>query len=189
MSTSFIYPIIRALTIGLVAAGIPVVMAAETHGFHSGRDDMKLAEKVRRAVAVRYSDIHVAENETPEAWVHATGCVSGPNEGAMGVHLVKMSRVGDAVLNAEEPEALIYEPLANGGHRLVGVEFILLAANFPSDPPGPSLEGQHLNYVGSPNRYNLPAFYELHVWFREDNPKGTFADWHTRVSCEKQSGN
>ena len=30
----------------------------------------------------------------------------------------------------------------------------------------------------------LPAFYELHVWAWRDNPKGVFADWNTRVSCE-----
>ena len=43
------------------------------------------------------------------------------------------------------------------------------------------------NYVDAPNRYGLPAFYELHVWAWEHNPNGSFADWNTQVSCDSQS--
>jgi hypothetical protein len=43
-----------------------------------------------------------------------------------------------------------------------------------------------LNLVPEPNRYRLPAFYELHVWAWEDNPNGSFADWNTLVSCDLQ---
>ena len=49
------------------------------------------------------------------------------------------------------------------------------------------LEGHLLNYVGEPNRYGLPAFYEIHVWAWEQNPSGSFADWNNVVSCEKQA--
>ncbi|MGQ0835593.1 MAG: hypothetical protein ACT4O5_11885 [Gammaproteobacteria bacterium] len=42
----------------------------------------------------------------------------------MGVHYVLPVRIGDGVLSADEPEALIYEPLPGGRLRLVGVEFI-----------------------------------------------------------------
>jgi len=56
----------------------------------------------------------------------------------------------------------------------------------PCDQAAPQLEGHLFNYVGEPNRYGLPAFYELHVWAWENNPKGTFADWNTRVSCDRQ---
>jgi hypothetical protein len=45
-----------------------------------------------------------------------------------------------------------------------------------------------MNLVPSPNRYGLPAFYEMHVWAWEDNPKGSFADWNTRVNCDKEIG-
>jgi hypothetical protein len=48
--------------------------------------------------------------------------------------------------------------------------------------------GQHFHYVGSPNRYGLPAFYELHVWAWRDNPNGTFADWNPKVSCADVEG-
>ena len=38
-----------------------------------------------------------------------------------------------------------------------------------------------------PNRYGLPAFYEIHVWAWQDNPKGSYADWNTRVTCTHQA--
>jgi hypothetical protein len=50
------------------------------------------------------------------------------------------------------------------------------------DPP--TLDGQLLHFNESPNRFGLPAFYELHVWAWRDNPLGTFADWNARVSCD-----
>jgi len=101
----------------------------------------------------------------------------------MGVHFVLQSRLGDGVLNANEPEALIYQPVSRGALRLVGVEFIALASEVQG---APSLEGHLLNYVGEPNRYGLPPFYEMHVWAWEDNPKGSFADWNTNVTCDAQ---
>jgi hypothetical protein len=139
-----------------------------------------LLDKVRLATG-RYLDINTARQE---GFVPATPCVSGPSEGAMGVHFVLPARIGDGVLNAEQPEALIYEPMSDGSLRFVGVEFIALASTVQG---APSLEGHLLNYVGEPNRYGLPAFYEMHVWAWEDNPKGSFADWNTNVTCDAQS--
>ena len=40
----------------------------------------------------------------------------------------------------------------------------------------------------SPNRFRLPAFYELHVWASKHNPRGVFADFNPRVSCEEFAG-
>ena len=50
------------------------------------------------------------------------------------------------------------------------------------------LVGQHFQFVNSPNRYGLPAFYELHVWAWQESPKGTFADFNPAVSCEEYTG-
>jgi hypothetical protein len=146
-----------------------------------------LVDKVRAATE-RYLEISVA---VAEGFVQATPCVSGPDTGAMGVHFVLPSRVNAAVLQADQPEALIYEPMSNGAMRLVGVEFIILASLWDGkNPPGaiaaPTLEGDLFNYEPAPNRYGLPAFYELHVWAWEHNPKGSFADWNTSVSCDQQ---
>ena len=144
-----------------------------------------LAEKVRHATA-RFVDINVA---LAEGWVPATPCVSGPDTGAMGVHLVFPPRLDQVVLDATQPQALIYEPMPNGAMRLVGVEFIVKASVWAvhNPPPAvPALEGNLLNYIGEPNRFGLPAFYELHVWAWERNPRGTLADWNTRVTCDHQ---
>jgi hypothetical protein len=143
-----------------------------------------LVDKVRAATR-RYRNIEVA---IAEGWVPATPCVSGPNSGAMGVHYVLPERVGDALLSADVPEALIYEPLTNGRLRLVGVEFIVLAETWNTANPDaqPTLDGHLLNLVGEPNRYRLPAFYELHVWAWERNPNGNFADWNSLVTCDLQ---
>ena len=155
------------------------------HGHASVRSDSPLVAKVRGATQ-RYADINVA---IAEGWVQGTPCVSGPEFGAMGVHFVLPARVNAAVLEAEYPEALIYEPLESGAFRLVGVEYIILAdvwkAKYPDAGP-PALEGNLLNFVGYPNRYGLPAFFELHIWAFEHNPMGSFADWNTRVVCDKQ---
>lgn len=89
--------------------------------------------------------------------MQATPCVSSPNAGAMGVHFAMPSRIGDGILDPEQPEMLIYEPQVGGGWRLVGVEFIELAEVWDSQNTGqPELEGHLMNFVGSPNRYRLP---------------------------------
>lgn len=114
------------------------------------------------------------------------GCVSGPQEGAMGIHYVNGSLVGDGAIQVSLPEALIYE-VQGGLARLVGVEYIVMADDWNrTHATPPVLEGQVFQYNSSPNRYGLPAFYELHVWAWRDNPKGAFVDWNVNVSCEGQ---
>jgi hypothetical protein len=159
--------------------------AAAAADDHPAWKDAPLVAKVRKATA-RYKDINVAISD---GWVQGTPCVSGPNSGAMGVHFVQPARIGDGVLDADEPEALIYQPLSGHRFRLVGVEFITLADAWKEKNPGgnpPTLEGHLLNYVSEPNRYGLPAFYEIHVWGWEKNLNGSFADWNNGVSCDKQ---
>jgi len=168
-------------------AGAPAALAQRHpgHGSPGASGFSPLVEKVRLATA-RYIDVNAA---IAEHWVQATPCVSGPASGAMGVHFVLPSRVGDGALTADEPEALIYEPLPSGAVRLVGGEVIVSAADWAAAHPDgstPAVDGHLTNYVSEPNRYGLPAFYELHVWAWEQNPNGSFADWNTQVSCDSQ---
>ena len=116
-------------------------------------------------------------------------CVSGPQEGAMGIHYANGALIEDGMLHPQRPELLIYEQ-RGGRLRLVGVEFLVLAAQWDAAHPGapPVLMGQHFHYVGTPNRYGLPAFYELHVWAWRDNPNGMFVDWNPAVSCVEYAG-
>jgi hypothetical protein len=143
-----------------------------------------LIDTVRNATA-QYLEINAA---LADHFVAATPCVSGPDAGAMGVHYIRLDRVSNLVLDAKQPQALIYEPLADGEMHLVGIEFIVLDANWSAAHPGtaPALQGNLLNYVGAPNRYGLPAFWELHVWAWKRNPKGSYADWNTQVTCANQ---
>lgn len=187
---------ILKVSIACAALGAPLMLidgalahdaktSADHASHHSSRiQPSPLVDKVRAATR-RYRNIDVA---IAEGWVPATPCVSGPNSGAMGIHYILPDRVGDAVLSADLPEALIYEPLYDGRLRLVGVEFIVIAEAWNTANPDaqPSLEGHLLNLVGEPNRYRLPAFYELHVWAWERNPDGNFADWNSQVTCDLQ---
>lgn len=174
------------LPIGACAADVAVPAHDHSSAHSHDKASSPLIEKVRSATR-RFRDINVALGE---GWVQATPCVSGPNDGAMGVHFVKPERIHDGVLKADEPEMLIYEPLAGGAFRLVGVEYIVIAGewtakNAPGEPP--SVDGHLANFVPEPNRYALPAFYEMHVWAWEDNPNGPFSDWNSRVSCARQA--
>jgi len=70
---------------------------------------------------------------------------------------------------------------------LVGVEYIVDAGTWLSSHGAPPmLEGQAFQFVGSPNRYGIPPFFELHVWAWRNNPNGAFVDWNNKVSCEGQ---
>ena len=184
---------LRCLLFGALALSLPALATATDQATpdktqrHAApnKPASPLVDKVKRATA-RFKDINVAIGE---GWVPGTPCVSGPNSGAMGVHMILPARVGDGLVDGDEPESMIYEPLSNGAMRLVGVEFIVLAADWATNNPGggaPSVDGHLMNYVGEPNRYGLPAFYELHVWAWAHNPNGNFADWNTLVTCDKQ---
>jgi hypothetical protein len=173
--------------------GLPLLVAArdqaesdDAAGASTSQGSAPLVEKVRRATE-HFKNLSVALDE---GWVAATPCVSGPTAGAMGVHFVLPARLGDGEIKGDEPEALIYEPLSGGATRLVGVEFIVIAEDWADKHPdgaAPAVDNHLMNFVGEPNRYGLPAFYELHVWAWERNPDGFFSDWNKRVTCNKQT--
>lgn len=180
------FPLLGIVLLVSAIAGTATLRAAEVqtgdqelqHTSHSGGYPPTLVEQVRQATEIYRQAI-------PPEYQQFLGCVSGPEEGAMGVHFVNFSLV-DGKPEVAAPEALIYE-VKNGRARLVGVEYIVpVAAWQPAagEPPVPVLEGQVFHFNDSPNRFGLPAFYELHVWAWRDNPNGAFADWNTGVSCE-----
>jgi hypothetical protein len=131
-----------------------------------------LADQVKVANS-RFEDIKaaVAEGYAP------IPCASGIDGGAMGVHYVNEAYLKDEVPDIKRPQAVMYEPLPDGRMSLIAVEYITFK--------GPaSLGGQLFNFNGTPNRYGLPAFYELHVWAWKANPRGAFADMNPSVTCE-----
>jgi hypothetical protein len=140
-----------------------------------------LIETVRRATE-RFQNV---EEAMAAGYVDSLVCVSGLEEGAMGVHFGNGALLGDSVLDAERPEILVYEP-KHGQLHLVAVEYVVDAAAWDANnPTTPSLLGQLFHYGGSPNRYGVPPVYELHVWAWKHNPNGMFADWNPKVTCEE----
>jgi hypothetical protein len=142
----------------------------------------KLVQLVRDATR-QFINVNAA---TAAGYQPFLGCVTGADHGAMGVHYVNAGLVGDGEIDVSKPEALIYEPSA-AGMQLVGVEFVEIADTWLAHHSSPPvLEGQTFQFVSSPNRYGLPAHFELHVWAWRHNPQGAFVDWNNSVSCEHQ---
>ncbi len=135
-----------------------------------------------RAATARFHDLAVAE---AAGYGLFPGCFAHP-EGGMGVHYVQFPSVADGRLDPLRPEALVYEPLAGGGQRLVAVEYIVIASTWTQASP-PSVLGHQLEFVTTPNEFGLPDFYELHVWLWQPNPGGMFTEWNPRVSCAAAS--
>ncbi len=175
--TSVIHCLTGGHRLRRLLAGL-LVLASLTGVAHAHDDHDKgafvspLAEAVR-AANDRFVDVSVAiaEGYAP------IPCVSGVEGGAMGIHYVNGALIDDDTIDIAHPEAVMYEPAANGAMRLVAVEYITTK--------GPAnLGGQLFAFNGAPNRYGLPPFYELHVWAWRANPTGTFADMNPAVSCE-----
>lgn len=151
------------------------------HGRHHGLDSGPLVELVRRETA-KYLDVQAAI----DAGYAPGACVSGRESGAMGIHYANGALLNDGIVDPAYPEVLIYEPQRNGRMRLVGAEYITFTDFWPAGT-APELAGHLLNYTGTPNRYGIPAHFEIHVWAWRTNPNGPFADWNPRVTCEHQS--
>jgi len=170
---------IVAATMVTASVGAATPQSAE-QPMHDHESSATLVQLVREATAP-FIDVNAA---LAAGYGPFLGCVSGPDEGAMGRHYVNPTLYADGELDAAHPEALMYESV-NGGLHLVGAEFIVDAATWLArhDSP-PVLQDQSFQFVASPNRYGLPAFFELHVWAWRHNPQGAFVDWNARVACE-----
>lgn len=153
-----------------------------------------LVAAVRQATA-KYQDVKKAE---ADGYGAVLGCVSGAEEGGMGVHYLNPALVGPlnnppqhSTLDVAHPQLLVYEPLSNGKLQLVAVEYLAIAGgDYGWDANGvgpPILMGQLFDYMDAPNRFGQPAFYSLHVWAWKFNPEGVFSMWNPRVSCANYS--
>jgi hypothetical protein len=196
MNIRNIAPYVRSCALGLLTASAvssPGALADENAATPASHNHSQQATKGRpgelirvvREATARYRDVAVAE---ADGYGLQFGCVTGPDVGAMGLHYVNFSLVGDGELDASRPEIVIYEPLPNGRLKLTGADFLVLAADWDAKHSGPpQLEGQLFHLFESPNRFGLPAFYTLHVWAWKDNPSGTFTNWHPNVNCDSFS--
>jgi hypothetical protein len=145
--------------------------------------------KIVRESTERFKDVAEAEKE---GYALQFGCVSGPDQGAMGLHFINMELVGKGVIDPTKPQIILYEPTADGRRKLTGADFLVDAQQWDNDkthkPGPPELMGQLFHYFESPNRFGLKAFYTLHVWAWKENPNGAFVNWHPAVSCKLFDG-
>jgi hypothetical protein len=167
------------LLFGIAAVAVGMLVIAST----AAGDDNGLA--AARAATAKFHDFDVALADGRFELRDAAGiaCIDDP-AGGMGIHYVKGSIVGDGAVDATNPEAVIYEPEADGRMRLVAVEYVVFQADWDANHASkPSLFGMEFTAVGADNRYGLPPFYELHAWIWKNNPNGMFEDWNPNVSC------
>jgi hypothetical protein len=146
----------------LLVAGVPHVTLADTNN---------LTEHVRTADA-RFADVKqaIAEGYTP------IPCADDAGGGSMGIHYVNMDQIKADAVDINKPQAILYEPQADGSLKLMAVEY------FTTKGPA-NLEGHLFNYMPTPNRWGLPGEYELHVWAWRKNQAGDNADWNMEASC------
>lgn len=170
-----------SLALGFVLLALPAALA---HADPPG--DSPFLAQVRQATSA-YRNINVAAQA---GWFARDAfCVSGPDHGAMGVHVVNPALIGGNQPKISQPQILIYEPQANGSMVLVGVEYVVIAdawdAAHPQGPV-PSVGGQFMLKFPAPNMFDMPSIYVLHAWAWRNNPAGNFAMWNRNVTCQKQ---
>ena len=168
-------------------------MAQDVHSHPTTTQDERtqdqqsaLLRSVREATE-RFRDVKTAENE---GYRLEFGCVSGDDFGAMGLHYVNDTLVGNGIVDVNRPQIVLYEAQPDGSLKLTGADYLVVASAWDQKHPGttPQLMGQIFHYFESPNRFGLPAFYTLHVWAWKENPKGAFVNWHPNVSCQSFVG-
>jgi|SoiMethySBSTD1v2_1073268.scaffolds.fasta_scaffold2681500_1 hypothetical protein len=146
-----------------------------------------------RSLTARFQSVKQAEKA---GYAPFYVCTEQPGVGTMGQHFVKGTLV-DGVADPTQPEALVYEPTANGGYRLVALEWVIPSFGTPRSATPPTIFGIPMNWRPGaentenlpPNRFGLPNFYELHYWLYKSNPLGSFNDWNPNVSCRGNGDN
>lgn len=174
----------------LLATTFALAQSTQPHshdqaGFQTAAQKSQAATllQVVREATERFKDVAVAEHE---GYALQFGCVSGSDQGAMGLHFVNPEIVNSGVLDPTRPQIIIYEPTGDGHLRLTGADFLVVASQWDAAHPGtpPQLMGQLFHLFDAPNRFGLPPFYTLHVWAWKENPNGAFVNWHPNVSCQ-----
>jgi hypothetical protein len=136
-----------------------------------------------RSVTARFNSIEQAEKA---GYVPFYVCAEQPGVGTMGQHYVNFALVGNAAIDPLQPEALVYEPRADGTLKLVALEWVRVGP----EGTAPTVLGKDLLYRTAPNRYGIePGFYERHYWLYKANPLGAFEDWNPTVSCRGTGDN
>lgn len=175
-------PVAR-LTAAMLAAILLGAVAVPSVAAH--RSDLATA----REATARFRDVSKAIKAgyaRPDAPAPLHECISSlDGTGAMGYHFINGSLL-DTTLDPSKPEVLVYAPDRHGRLHLVALEYVVFQKPWIDEHGSamPRLFHQDFMATGEPNRYEIPAFFSLHVWLWKDNPSGLFAPFNPRVSCD-----
>jgi hypothetical protein len=147
---------VRKLVLSSVAAA--AVVAVSVVGVAAASGEANQIAQVRSATA-KYHNLAAA---TTAGYEDLHLCVD-----MMGEHYGKVSSFGDGVLDANDPEALVYEHRRNG-LALVAVEYV---STGPGTVPG----------VGDLHYNPVVNLWVLHAWVWKHNPGDMFDDINPRV--------
>jgi hypothetical protein len=164
-----------------------------------------------RELTTRYRDVKVALADgyiaDPSGMCVSAAMEGFPaDEGAMGVHYLRPDLLGitgppnprvngtGTHTDFRQPAILIYEPQADGSSKLVAVENLVFLKSWEAagHTSPPTFQGQTFNrMVDDPatkldEAHNFEPHYDLHVWLYRENPKGMFAQFNPKASCEHQ---
>jgi hypothetical protein len=129
-----------------------------------------------KAVTARY---HSTTQAQAAGYVREDICVADSQLGGMGYHWANPSLV-DPIFDPLEPEVVLYERKANGGFRLVALEYVVIDVGQPT----PEFAGHPFDVGGVPPLTAAGVeHWSLHVWLYEENPHGVHAPFNPRVSC------
>jgi hypothetical protein len=173
------------VALALTVAGAAVAGSGSGH-FTTTQSALAQAQKA----TAEYRQLSVAKADGYGLLKDAKGiaCIAMdgmPQMGAMGIHYANGKFVGDGKVAVTTPDALVYEPQADGSRKLVALEYVVFKSAWAkSHSSPPSLFGQTFNFTPKGNRFGLPAYYSLHVWIWKHNPSGTFSMWNPNVSCK-----
>ena len=169
----------RRLWLSLVVAGLVGVIAVTST--LAGNDPVQQAKQA----TARFNSTEQAERAgygpfPPGVPLHE--CIMALDaSGGMGFHWVNGSLL-DAELDPARPEVLVYAPKADGRLELVALEYVIFDSAVPAGTT-PTIFGQELTFVPEGNRYEIPAFWQRHIWLYEKNDAGLFADFNPSVTC------
>lgn len=150
-------------------AATPTAAAAASNAAAGNAGYHATLATLRRATA-RYHDLKAALDDD---FVFLHGCEVREEGGPVGTVYVNFERLTDGRIDPSLPDALIYEPTADGRLRLVGVEL--------AEPNTGQAAPRFLGHTFQEE--DEFGVYGLHAWVWSENPNGMFAETNPRVSC------
>ncbi len=170
--------------LGATVIAVVLLGSVAVAGVSGAQSDLNAA----RAATARFNDLGQAAAAgygQPPAGVPLHECIASfDGAGAMGFHYINGGLL-DTTVDPTRPEVLVYAPDRQGKLKLVALEYVVFQAPWIAEHGNemPSLFGQMFMATGEPNRFDIPAFFSLHVWLWKDNPAGMVAPFNPNVSC------